>query len=133
MLQELLLELLPPTSAMVLRSAGNGSRELVRDEAELVLLGNGGKTGDGGASARFYAVVTAALLSQQPRVGNIFTGPSQITSIPSRKFSLSQQCYFLQAAHFRRVGDAGIRKLWLEIFFALRRFEKAKQTNQTER
>lgn len=52
------------------------------------------------------------------------------STFPGESFSLSQQCNFLQKAHFHRVGDAGIIKCWLKIFFALRRLKKKNQTNQ---
>lgn len=55
------------------------------------------------------------------------------STFPGESFSLSQQRYFLQTAHFHRVGDAGIIKRWLKRFFALRRLKKKKQTKQTKR
>lgn len=51
----------------MLCSASKGRGELARDEAELILIGNGGKMRDRGASTSFYSSVTAAWFSQEPR------------------------------------------------------------------
>lgn len=94
-------------------------------------MGNGGKMRDCSVNTSFYSSVTVALCR------TVSHRALRAPSFPGESFSLSQQCYFLQAAHFHRVGDAGIIKCWLKriiyIFFALRRLKTEKQTKQTER
>lgn len=93
-------------------------------------MGNGGKMRDCSVNPRFYSSVTVALcrtVSHRALRASSFQGES---------FSLSQQCYFLQAAHFHRVGDAGIIKCWLKrmyiCIFCSVQIEN-KKTNQTNR